>query len=322
MATTVPEGVTATPKKPRRPRMTPSARREARTLYLVISPWVIGLLVFTLGPLLYSLYISFTRWNILTPPTFIGLDNYVRMFTSDPDFWQAIKVTTIYAVTSVPLRLGVALLLAVILNQATRLVGFYRTAFYLPAVVASTAAAVIWQWLFNPRFGPINKALAFFGIDGPAWFNDPDWALWGLVIMSAWGVGGEMLIFFAGLKGIPDTLYEAAEVDGANRLQRFWHVTIPMLTPTIFFNLVLSIIGAFQTFDAAFVISTARAGSIGSPAKSTLFVMLKLYQEAFSFLNMGYATAIAWVLFLIIFVITMIVNASSRRWVYSESALE
>jgi multiple sugar transport system permease protein len=312
-ATPTPAAATPPPKE----RLSPRARREARTFYFTVSPWIIGFLVFTLGPLVFSLYVSFTRWNILTPPEFIGIDNYTRMF-NDPDFWQALKVTSIYAVVSVPLRMSVALLLAILLNQATRAVGFFRTSFYLPAVVASTAAAVIWQWLFNPRFGPINQFIELFGVKGPAWFNDPDWALRGLIIMSVWGVGGEMLIFFAGLKGIPKTLYEAAEVDGAGTVQQFWNITIPMLTPTIFFNLIMAIIGAFQTFDAAFVISTARSGAIGSPAKSTLFLMLKLYQEAFSFLNMGYASAIAWVMFAIIFVVTILVNWSSGRWVYSE----
>jgi multiple sugar transport system permease protein len=313
--TATPTPVAATP--PPKERLSPRARREARTFYFTVSPWIIGFLVFTLGPLVFSLYVSFTRWNILTSPEFIGIDNYTRMF-NDPDFWQALKVTTIYAIVSVPLRMSVALLLAILLNQATRAVGFFRTSFYLPAVVASTAAAVIWQWLFNPRFGPINQFIELFGVQGPAWFNDPDWALRGLIIMSVWGVGGEMLIFFAGLKGIPKTLYEAAEVDGASTVQQFWNITIPMLTPTIFFNLIMAIIGAFQTFDAAFVISTARSGAIGSPAKSTLFLMLKLYQEAFSFLNMGYASAIAWVMFAIIFVVTILVNWSSGRWVYSE----
>jgi multiple sugar transport system permease protein len=204
---------------------------------------------------------------MLRPPEWVGLQNYVKMFTRDPDFFQALKVTAIYSVTSVPLRLVVALFLAILLNEATRLVGFFRTAFYVPAIVASVAAAVLWQWILNPRFGPVNGFLGLFGLQGPKWFNDPKWALWGLVIMSAWSVGGEMLIFLAGLKGIPQSLYEAAEIDGAGRMARFLNVTIPMLSTTIFFNLVMSVIGSFQTFDQAFVISTARAGDIGSPLK-------------------------------------------------------
>jgi multiple sugar transport system permease protein len=185
--------------------------------------------------------------------------------------------------------------------------------------VASVAAAVLWRWILNPRFGPVNGFLGLLGLEGPKWFNDPGWALWGLVIMSAWSVGGEMLIFLAGLKGIPGSLYEAAEIDGAGRVARFFNVTIPMLSSTIFFNFVMSVIGSFQTFDQAFVISTARAGDIGSPLKSTLFYLLHLYQQGFEFLNMGYATALAWVLFTIILVVTVIINRTSSLWVYYEA---
>lgn len=295
------------------------SRREALTFYLCIAPWIIGFLAFTVGPMLYSLYISFTRWSMLTPPTWVGLQNYARMFTRDPNFYQSLKVTVVYSVTSVPLRLAVALCLAILLNEATRGVSFFRTTFYLPAVVASVAAAVLWQWILNPRFGPVNGMLGLFGIQGPRWFNDPRWALWALVIMSAWSVGGEMLIFLAGLKGIPRSLYEAAEIDGAGRLARFFNITIPMLSSTIFFNFVMSVIGSFQTFDQAFVISTARAGDIGSPMKSTLFYLLHLYQQGFEFQNMGYATALAWVLFTIILVVTIIINRTSSAWVYYEA---
>lgn len=307
------------PKREKKPAMTPSEKRDARLFYLLISPWLIGLLLFTGVPLGWSLYLSFTEWDVLTPPRWIGLANYIDMF-KDEDFYQSLKVTTMYTVVSVPARLAIALGLAMLLNQATRAVGFFRTAFYLPAVVASVAVAVIWRWLFNPRFGPINGLLEVFGLRGPAWLNDPDFALWAFIIMSFWGVGGEMLIFFAGLKGIPDTLYEAAEIDGANRLQRFWNITIPMLSPTIFFNLVMSVIGSFQTFDSAFVISTAAARDLGSPAKSTLFYVLNIYREGFTQLNMGYATALAWVLLLILFLITYLINRSSETWVYAEGA--
>lgn len=299
-------------------QMSASARREAIIFYLVVAPWVIGFVAFTLGPMVASLYLSMTEWNVITRPEWIGFDNYVRMFTKDPDFWHSLKVTAMFAITSVPLRLVVALFLAVLLNEATNFIGFFRTSFYIPSVVASVASAVLWQWIFNPRFGPINGALELFGIDGPSWFNDPNWALWGLVIMSGWSVGGEMLIFLAGLKGIPRSLYEAAEVDGAGRLARFLRITLPMLSTTIFFNFVMSVIGSFQTFDAAFVISTARAGEIGAPAKSTLFYMLHLYKQGFTNLNMGYSTALAWVLFAIIFTITMIINRTSESWVYHE----
>jgi multiple sugar transport system permease protein len=301
---------------PKRPRASARSRREALTFYLCVAPWIVGFLAFTVGPMLYSLYISFTQWNMLTPPEWAGLSNYVRMLTNDPDFYQALKVTVVYSITSVPLRLAVALFLAILLNEATKGVSFFRTAFYLPAVVASVAAAVLWRWILNPRFGPVNGFLGLLGLEGPKWFNDPQWAMWGLVIMSAWSVGGEMLIFLAGLKGIPRSLYEAAEIDGAGRLARFLNVTIPMLSSTMFFNFVMSVIGSFQTFDQAFVISTARAGDIGSPLKSTLFYLLHLYQQGFEFQNMGYATALAWVLFSIILIVTIIINKTSSLWVY------
>lgn len=296
--------------------MTPAARREAVLFYLTTSPWTFGFLLFTLIPMAISLYLSFTRWNVLTPPQWIGFQNYINMFTNDADFYQSLKVTILYTVTSVPLQIIVALFLAILLNEATRAVGFFRTAFYIPSIVASVASAVLWTWIFNPRFGPMNGLLRALGLGAPQWFNDPSYALIALVIMSTWGVGGQMLIFLAGLKGIPRSLYEAAEVDGAGRLTRFLRITLPMLSPTIFFNLIMSMIGAFQTFDSAFVISTTRGGQIGAPLKSTLFYLLHLYQEGFGFLNMGYASALAWVLFLLILSVTVVINRSSKSWVF------
>jgi multiple sugar transport system permease protein len=269
--------------------------------------------------MLYSLYISFTQWNIVHPPTLVGFQNYIRIFTQDTDFYQSLKVTITYALFSIPLSLITALFLAILLNEATNGVSFFRTAFYIPTIVSSVAAAVLWVWILNPRFGPVNGFLGLFGIKGPGWFSDPKYALWGLIIMSSWSVGGQMLIFLAGLKGIPKILYEAAEIDGANRPARFWKITLPMLSPTIFFNFVMAVIGAFQTFDSAYVISTARAGTIGGPLKSTLFYMLNIYDLAFAKQRMGYATALAWILFLIIFVLTMITLRSSALWVYSET---
>jgi multiple sugar transport system permease protein len=295
------------------------ARREAILFWICVAPWVIGFILFTLGPMLYSLYISFTDWNVLTPPHWVGLQNYIKIFTSDPDFIQSLKVTIPYAAFSIPISMITALFLAILLNEATYGIGFFRTSFYIPTIVSSVAAAVLWTWILNPRFGPINGALSVFGIKGPGWFSDPKYVLWGLIIMSSWSVGGQMLIFLAGLKGIPQQLYEAAQLDGAGRVARFWNVTIPMLSPTIFFNLVMAVIGAFQTFDTAFVISTARAGTLGGPLKSTLFYMINLYSVAFGQQRMGYGTALAWILFLIIFVLTMITLRTSALWVYSEA---
>jgi multiple sugar transport system permease protein len=313
MATLTSQKTSAVPKKRRT-----LAQREAILFWVCVAPWVIGFILFTLGPMLYSLYISFTRWNVLTPPVWVGLENYTRIL-QDPDFVQSLKVTLMYAIFSIPLSLITALFLAILLNEATKGVSIFRTTFYIPTIVSAVAAAVLWQWIFNPRFGPINGFLRLFGIEGPGWFSDPDFALWGLIIMSSWSVGGQMLIFLAGLKGIPKILYEAAEIDGAGRPARFWNITIPMLSPTIFFNLVLAVIGAFQTFDVAYVISTARAGTLGGPLKSTLFYMLNLYDLAFAKQRMGYANALAWILFLIIFVLTMIILRSSALWVYNES---
>jgi len=280
---------------------------------------LIGFIVFVAGPMIASLVLSFTHWDMLSPPEWVSVKNYIYMVTADPDFWQSLKVTTIYTIFSVPLRLLTALFLAILLNEATRGVGIFRTVFYLPSIVASVAAAVLWSWILNPRFGPVNGVLRLFGIKGPSWFSDPRYALWGLVIMSTWGVGGEMLIFLAGLKSIPQQLYEAAQIDGAGRWTRFIRVTLPMLSPTIFFNLVMSMIGSFQTFDSAYIISTARAGTIGSPMNSTLFYMLHLYRNAFGWQKMGYASALAWVLFLIILVLVLLTLRTSTSWVYYEA---
>ena len=303
------------------PKARPSrkARHDTWVFYLCVAPWVIGFIAFTLGPMLYSLYISFTEWGMLKPPVWVGIENYNRAFT-DPDFYTALRVTSFFSVFSIPIVLLTALFLAILLNEATRGVGFFRTAFYMPAIVASVAAAVLWTWILNPKFGPVNGLLRLLGLPSPNWFSDPKYVLWGFVMMSAWNVGGQMLIFLAGLKGIPKSLYEAAEIDGAGRWPRFWQITLPMLSSTIFFNFVMAVIGSFQTFDIAYVISTARAGTLGGPAKATLFYMIYVYSLAFKgFNSMGYATALAWILFIIIFILTLLVLRTSSLWVYYES---
>jgi len=304
----------ALPKKPK----SKQRRREAILFYICIAPFILGILLFQLVPMLSSLVLSFTNWDILSPPKFIGIQNYITAFTSDPNFPIILRVTFTYSLVSVPLRLAVALLLAVLLNEATRGVGFFRTAFYLPAIVSSVAAAVLWTWVLNPLYGPVSGLLGLFRITSPNWFSDPHYALWGLVLMSPWGVGGEMMIFLAGLKGIDKQLYESAELDGGGRLTKFFRITIPMLSPSLFFNLVMSIIGALQSFDTAYVISTAHAGQLGGPSKSTLFYMIYLYDRAFNG-HMGYASALAWILFVIIMIITLLVVRSSSVWVYYEA---
>jgi len=291
-------------------RMTRARRREALAFYLTISPWLIGFLFLTVGPMIYSLYISFTRWDLLTDPVWVGLRNYAAKMPADDRFWQALKVTVIYTLAYVPLELIGGLALAILVHNQIRGVRIFRTIFYLPTVLAGVAFVVVWLWMLNPRGGLINLVLAQVGIVGPRWLLDPDWALSALILMSFWGWGRAMVIYLAGLQAIPGELYEAAAIDGASHRTRFWRITLPLLTPTIFFNLILSIIGTFQTFTNAFVATN------GGPLDSTLFFVLYLYKRAFEFLDMGYASAMAWVLFIIILALTLLVFRSQRFWVF------
>jgi multiple sugar transport system permease protein len=290
----------------------PLARREALTFYILILPWLIGFLAFLAYPMLRSLYLSFTSYNLLSPPEWVGLQNFERIF-SDPDFWQSLKVTLLYALGSVPGGTVIALALAMVLAQKLRGVNIWRTIFFLPSILSSIAVAVLWLFIFRPQDGLLNMALGLFGIKGPDWLLSEQWALPALIIMSWWSVGGQIVIYLAGLKGIPEVLYEAAEIDGANGWAKFRFVTLPMLSPTIFFNVVLAIIGALQVFDVGFVMTR------GGPNKATLFYMLNLYQRAFQMTQMGYASALAWILFIIIMGITLLVIRSSAVWVYYES---
>jgi multiple sugar transport system permease protein len=234
------------------------------------------------------------------------------MFTRDPLFWQSLKVTVSYTVVYVPLELAGGLVLALLMNQKLRFRGVFRTIYYLPSVLPGVAFVVLWMWILNPDLGLINTLLSYVGIDGPRWLADPQWALPALLMMSLWGLGRSMVIYLASLQGIPQHLYEAAAIDGANTWQAFWKITLPMLTPTVFFNLVLSVISTFQTFTSAFVATD------GGPLDSTLFYVLYLFRQAFQFFNMGYASALAWVLFLIILVLTLLIVRSADRWVYYE----
>ncbi|MCC7209546.1 MAG: sugar ABC transporter permease [Anaerolineae bacterium] len=291
---------------------TPMARREALTFYILILPWLIGFLAFLAYPMLRSLYLSFTSYNLLSPPEWVGLRNYERIF-ADADFWQSLKVTFLYALGSVPGGSIIALALAMVLSQKLRGINVWRTIFFLPSVLSSVAVAVLWLFIFRPEGGLLNMVLGWFGIKGPDWLFSEQWALPALIIMSWWTVGGQMVIYLAGLKGIPEVLYEAAEIDGANDWTRFRRITLPMLSPTIFFNLVLGIIGAFQVFDVGWVMTR------GGPNDATLFYMLNLYTRAFKMTQMGYASALAWILFLIIMFITLLVIRSSAAWVYYEA---
>ena len=288
-----------------------ATRREALTFYLCISPWLVGLLLFVIGPMLVSLGISFTRWDLLTPPRFVGLRNYERML-NDPLFWQSLKVTALYTLLYVPTELVGGLALALLMNQRVPGIAVFRTIFYLPSVISGVAFVVVWMWIFHPEAGLLNLALAQVGIAGPRWLTDPRTALSALWLMSLWGLGRTAVIYLAGLKGVPKELHEAAVIDGATAWQAFRHITIPLLTPTIFFNLILSLIATFQTFTSAFVATN------GGPLDATLFYVLYLYRQAFERFSMGYASALAWVLFVIILSLTLLVVRSADRWVYYE----
>lgn len=282
--------------------------------YMFLLPWLVGFFGLTLGPTLASLYLSFTNFDLLSAPRWIGLENYTYMFTADARFWQALKVTFTYVIWSVPLKLLVALGIAMLLDKGIRGAGLYRALFYLPSLIGSSVAvAVLWRKLFD-RDGIANQLLALLGYHGEPWLNHPDYALGTLVILAIWQFGSPMIIFLAGLRQIPTDLYEAASMDGARKLRQFVFITLPLLAPVIFFNLVLQTIEAFKAFTQAFVVS----GGTGGPVDSTLFYTLYLYEEAFANFRMGYAAALAWVLLVIIGIFTAVSFLTSRYWVYYE----
>jgi multiple sugar transport system permease protein len=285
--------------------------------YAFISPWLIGFLIFTLGPMLISLYYSFTNFNIIETPVWTGLDNYHKVFFEDPLFWHALKKTLYFAALALPLGLAFGFFLAVLLNQDVPGVNLWRTMFFLPSVIAGVAVAILWVRIFNPQVGILNPFLEnTLGIQNPpGWLSDPEWAIPSLVLISLWGIGGSMIIYLAGLQGIPTTLYEVAKIDGANSWQRFRFVTLPLMTPVIFYNLVLGLIASFQYFTEVYVAT----GGDGGPVRSTLVYNLYLYQTAFRFFDMGYASALAWILFLIVLGATVLVFRSSSMWVYYEA---
>jgi multiple sugar transport system permease protein len=293
---------TAAPTRPARPRPNLRARRETRAGYLFLSPWLIGFFALTAGPMVASLFLSFTDYNLFNDPEFIGVDNYTRMF-SDPNFLQAVKVTGIYVLVGTPLKLIAALAVAMLLNVPRRGQGFYRSAFYLPSLIGgSVSIAIVWKAMFIDN-GIVAQIGSFFG--GPpasegGWVGDPARTLPLLILLTVWQFGAPMVIFLAGLKQVPPELYEAASVDGAGPVRRFFSITIPMLSPVLFFNLLLETIHAFQVFNSAYIISNGSGG----PAGSTLFYTLYLYLRGFRDFQMGYASAMAWVLFAVLFVLT------------------
>ncbi|GAB4111964.1 MAG: sugar ABC transporter permease [Roseiflexaceae bacterium] len=302
------------------------ARSEALWFWFFIMPWVIGFLVFTLYPIVASFYYSLTRYNISSDPVFIGFKNYADLF-GDRVFWKSIQVTAYYTLLSVPTGIALGLLLAVLLNQNVPFLGVFRTIYYLPSLLAgSVAVAVLFQWIMNPQFGIINlmirslvgpEGLIPLGINGPRWLQDENWVMPSYALMALWAFGGTMLIYLSALQGVPTALYEAAEIDGANRIQQFFNVTIPMISPVILFTMITGVIGAFQQFTAAYVISSGT--SIGSPNYASMFYNLYLFVNAFRRYRLGMASAQAWLLLIVILLLTMAMFWVSRRYVYYES---
>jgi len=293
-------------------RMTRSQRRDLRNGLLFASPWIVGFAVFTAYAIAASLYYSFCRYDIMSAPHWIGAKNYSRLFFDDEVFRRSLANTLYMVVFGLPIGLVASLGLALLLNAKVKFIAVYRTIFYIPSLVPAVALATLWMWLLNTDIGLVNVALGKIGISGPGWLTDPVWSKPALILMGLWGVGGSAIIYLAGLQGIPDHLYEAAELDGANSLHKLWHVTLPMLSPVIFFNLIMGLIGTFQYFTQVYIMTN------GGPQDSTLFYALYLFNRAFVDLKMGYASAMAWVLFGITLLCTLVVFRTSAKWVYYE----
>jgi multiple sugar transport system permease protein len=292
------------------------ARREAIEGYLFILPWILGFLLFRFGPMLYSLFLSFTDYVARDAPKLIGFENYVYMFTKDPRFLDSLRSTLAFVVGYLPLNLAIGLAIALLMNQHVRGIFVFRSIYYLPAVTSGVAVAILWQFVFHKQWGILNAILAVFGIQSIGWLVDPKWVMVAFVIMSVWGVGGSMIIYLAGLQSIPTELYESASIDGANSVRKFWFITLPMLTPTIFFVLITGLIGAFQIFESAYIMTG------GGPSYATYFFGLNIYFTAFQSLRFAYASTLAWMLFAIIAALTIVVFSTSRRWVFYAGARE
>lgn len=286
---------------------------KTATPYFFILPWIIGFLVFTIGPLIFSLIMSFFDWPLTSSHTFVGLGNYIEMFTEDDQFWKSLVISLKYAAIFVPLNLIVALFLAMLITQPVKGVKIYRTIFYIPAVISGVAVSIIWGWILNSDYGILNYLLSLLGIEGPKWLVDPAWALMAVIIASAFGVGTMMLIFYTDIKNIPVDVYEAASLDGASPARQFFSITLPMITPTLLFNLITSIINSFQQVTLVMLLTG------GGPLKSTYFYGLYTYNNAFKHHKMGYASANAWVMFIIILFLTALVFKSSSAWVFYET---
>jgi len=301
--------------------MTSAERKEAISAFVFISPFLIWMVFLMGGPILAAFFLSFCKWDILTPIQFVGLDNYKEMFFNDARFWKALFNTGYYTLLSVPIGLVLSIVVAILMNQKVKGIALYRTIYYLPSVVGSgVAMAVLWKWIFNADHGLLNYMISFLTTipmaDCPKWLADETWSKPALIIMSLWGVGSGMIIYLAGLQGIPTALYEAAEIDGASRWQQLWAVTLPGLSPVIFFQLIISIVGSFQIFNQVYVMTDG----LGGPADSTLVMVLYIYQKAFKYYQMGYASALSWVLFIVIMLASWL-QFKYSKWVYYEGEL-
>lgn len=275
--------------------------------YKFIAPWLIGVLLFTAFPMIFAAYIALTDWPILGSANFIGLSNFKEIFT-DEEFYKSLFVTARYAVLAVPIGIISSFTMAILMNFDIKGVSIYRTIYYLPAVVSGVAVAVIWKWILNPNYGIANMILGWFGINGPNWLGDPKWVLPSYLLIAIWGAGGGILTYIVGLKDIPNDLYEAARIDGAGFWSKTFKITIPLMTPVLYYNLIMGIVAAFRKFTDAYII-----GGAGNEGR---FYMVHLYENAFSYYRMGYATALAWILFVIILSLTLFINATSKRWMY------
>ncbi len=293
--------------------------------YAFLLPWVLSILIFTAYPTLASFFFSFHKYNVIQPPRFVGLNNYVTMFTRDPRLVKSVYNSLYYSLLSVPLGMISSLGLAVLLNARVRGIGIYRTIYYLPSLVPPVAGTLLWMLIMDPRQGLLNTLLRALGLPAPGWFADANWSKPALLVMSMWGIGSSTLIFLASLKEVPHEMIEAATIDGAAAWRRFWAITVPMISPVVLFNLVMSILGSFQVFTAAFVagsggggLSGGLSGTAGGPLESMLMYMVYLYGQAFRYFEMGYASAMAVALFIVIMLVTLAIFRSSGRWVYYE----
>jgi len=292
------------------------ARQEALWFYIFVSPWLIGFGLWVAGPMLASFYLSFTSYQITEPPSFVGLGNYQQLY-NDPLFWQSLRVTAYFTFLSVPLSVACAVVVAMLLNQPIPFLSAWRTIYYLPSITSGVAIALMWAWIFNPNFGLLNVTLySATGVQGPGWLTDTRWVVPTFVLMSLWTFGGPMLIYLAAIQGIPTQLYEAAEIDGASKIRQMRSITIPLITPVIFFNLIINIINSFQSFTNAYIITQ------GGPNYASYFYIYYLFQNAFSYFRMGFASAQAWVLFVVIISLTAVAFWSQKHWVYYEASVD